>query len=310
MMGGRNPLLSIDLIHTLSLYHTVFSVPENTGVTLSGSPSSPRSALHAAMILHVVTNPTAADTVLSGLAFPSLPPLHPLLLSEISTVANSLRRLYLACALTPYRGVTYPQKGKERPAVEAVIRDGLKLGAQCHYLDGIPSLFIANDVLQKGVVEWENGDLDKPERAWIGVLLREKTVHNLVTGSVWATSLLFSLIQELTVLWAVAASSRVAAYNKFVARIEELGLPAAVDAKPVLDGKEVMKLLGAPPGPWTGTILARVVEWQLEHPEGTKQECEAWLREEQAAGRISTTNATIKRGQDAGEDAKTKKAKR
>ena len=32
-----------------------------------------------------------------------------------------------------------------------------------------------------------------------------------------------------------AASSRVHAYNKLAARIEELGLPAAVDAKPVLD---------------------------------------------------------------------------
>ena len=210
-------------------------------------------------------------------------------------------------------------------------------------------------------------------------------MHNSVTGSVWTTSLLFSLIQELTVLWspeassidgksshfghvgtrasndndpftAAAASSRVAAYNKFVARIEELGLPAAVDAMPVLDvssfppcsscissratmldfivlavcpthanglvsaphalmswlmqGREVTKLLGATPGPWTGTVLARVVEWQLEHPEGTKQQCEAWLREEQAAGRINTMNATIKRGQGAGADAKTKKAKR
>ena len=78
----------------------------------------------------------------------------------------------------------------------------------------------------------------------------------------------------------------------------------------LMQGKEVTKLLGATPGPWTGTVLARVVEWQLEHPEGTKQQCEAWLREEQAAGRINTTNATIKRGQGAGADAKTKKAKR
>ena len=32
-----------------------------------------------------------------------------------------------------------------------------------------------------------------------------------------------------------AASARVAAYNKFVSRIDELELPGAVDAKPILD---------------------------------------------------------------------------
>ena len=152
---------------------------------------------------------------------------------------------------------------------------------------------------------------------------------------------------------AVAASSLVEAYNKFAARIEELGLPAAVDVKPILDvssfppcssvpapqcpfslsrrcmthadglvssphalmwcpmqGKEIMKVLEATPGPWMGQVLARVIEWQLEHPKGTKQECEAWLRVEQAGGRVSTVNTTVKRGQGGTGDAKTKKAKR
>jgi len=31
------------------------------------------------------------------------------------------------------------------------------------------------------------------------------------------------------------------------------------------------------PGPWTGRALAQLVEWQLEHPDGTKGECIAWL---------------------------------
>ena len=93
--------------------------------------------------------------------------------------------------------------------------------------------------------------------------MRDKNVHNAVTGSMWASSLLFSLVQELASLWSpettsmdgrshlldalvrtcvqshslaeAVASSRVHVYNKLAARIEELGLPAAVDAKPVLD---------------------------------------------------------------------------
>lgn len=35
----------------------------------------------------------------------------------------------------------------------------------------------------------------------VGLMLRDKNVHNPHTGSYWATSLFFSLVQELTPLW-------------------------------------------------------------------------------------------------------------
>lgn len=70
-----------------------------------------------------------------------------------------------------------------------------------------------------------------------------------------------------------------------------------------------MDVLGAAsPGPWTGEVLARIIEWQLEHPHGTKGECETWLRAEQAAGHINIVVG--KRVKDGAVDAKAKKAKR
>lgn len=94
-------------------------------------------------------------------------------------------------------------------------------------------------------------------------------------------------------------------YNIFVNRIAELGLHTAVDLRPILDvscilllsnplldskfyqGRQVIQVMGASkPGPWTGKVLARVIEWQLEHPNGTKDECEKWLQAEHEAGRI------------------------
>jgi tRNA nucleotidyltransferase (CCA-adding enzyme) len=60
----------------------------------------------------------------------------------------------MACALTPYRGITYvDEKGKKRPAIEAVIREGLKVGTKNHYLDGIPSLFAASELLNAPDIE-------------------------------------------------------------------------------------------------------------------------------------------------------------
>jgi tRNA nucleotidyltransferase (CCA-adding enzyme) len=94
-------------------------------------------------------------------------------------------------------------------------------------------------------------------------------------------------------------------YNAFVDQIKELNLPASVDAKPVLDvssrsrvsslcytqivcsqGREVVDLFDAGPGPWVGPVLAKVTEWQLQNPVGTKDECVEWLNIERSAGRI------------------------
>lgn len=59
-----------------------------------------------------------------------------------------------------------------------------------------------------------------------------------------------------------------------------------------LKGNEVVKALGVGKGgAWTGEVLSRVVEWQLANPQGTKAECERWLRVEHAAGRVVVDTA-------------------
>jgi tRNA nucleotidyltransferase (CCA-adding enzyme) len=62
-------------------------------------------------------------------------------------------------------------------------------------------------------------------------------------------------------------------------------------------------------------VIKRVVEWQLEHPKGTKGECLAWLKEEKSAGRIDIEElkaATMgnKRVQNANKVPSSKKVKR
>lgn len=47
-------------------------------------------------------------------------------------------------------------------------------------------------------------------------------------------------------------------------------------------------MLGGKPGPWTAVMLNKVMEWQLEHPEGDKDACITWLKEEQRSGRLNT----------------------
>lgn len=45
-------------------------------------------------------------------------------------------------------------------------------------------------------------------------------------------------------------------------------------------------LLKASRGRWVGRALEQVLEWQFDHPQGTKAQCEQWLLEQRDAGNI------------------------
>jgi tRNA nucleotidyltransferase (CCA-adding enzyme) len=200
--------MSLGLLSDLSLFSLVFHIPPAVASTLSSQPSSPSLALAAASILQTFLRP---DTALFR-----HPPIHPLISSGLSSSTSVVPRLYMACALTPFKGITYvDEKGKLRPAVEAVIREGLKVGTKNHYLDGIPALFSASALFKSPDIEddkfkspservaiglcqpWPRCCIMSTKAADQGLLLRSTSVHNAHTGAHWTTSLLFSLIQEL-----------------------------------------------------------------------------------------------------------------
>ncbi|TDL28902.1 hypothetical protein BD410DRAFT_781466 [Rickenella mellea] len=308
MLKGRDPLHAVQLINGLCLQPSLFSVPTIVASTFSAQPFQFESSLGAASILHgLTTSPTSL----------SLPPLHHLLTSQISTDISAKPRLYLSSILTPYKGITYIEKKKIRPAVEAAIREGLKMGAQNHYLDGIPALFLSAELLSEP-------NLDKfPEpsqRVKIGLLLRDKLVHNANTGSHWTSSLLFSLVQDLVRFWdpendafeVTPAIRCVDVYNSFAQRVEDLDLVSSIDARPIVDGREVLTALGINmPGSWTGQVLSKIIEWQLQHPAGSKDECIVWLKGQQAEGVIVTDDGpSQKRLKSSKDDGRAKKPRR
>ena len=143
---GRDPLGALYLIHNLSLYDAIFSVvPPEHSKTFSASSGSRQTALTAAYILHRILHPSPS--------FP-IPSLHPTLLSVAGTDPSCKARLYLAAALTPYKGIVYhDRKKKPQSATDLVIRESLKLGTQHHYLDGIPPLFAAAQLLRNPALE-------------------------------------------------------------------------------------------------------------------------------------------------------------
>jgi tRNA nucleotidyltransferase (CCA-adding enzyme) len=141
-------------------------------------------------------------TLLSPAPENGLLDLHPTLLSQLDIDKSSRSRLYLAAALSPFRGLTYlDKKNKSHSVVELVIRESLKLGTQNHFLDGVPALYDAAALLK--TPDLTDKRFSEPsERVAIGLLLRNKSVHNINAGSHWTSSLLFSLVEEIALLHA------------------------------------------------------------------------------------------------------------
>lgn len=155
-LTGRDPLRVIRLIDDLSLFESIFHIPSSVAPKLSSPPASSHLALAAASIL----------TMLLGSSGKALPPLHSQLL-EATSSSTTRSRLYLACALYPYYGITYVDtKGKIQPAVQAAIRESMRLGTQNHYLDGVPLLFSAIELLKGPRVD--PGGPSAEERVRIG----------------------------------------------------------------------------------------------------------------------------------------------
>ncbi len=64
-------------------------------------------------------------------------------------------------------------------------------------------------------------------------------------------------------------------YVEAVGYIEREGLESAIEMKPLIDGKEVMGVLGLKPGKTLKVVLEDVIAWQLRCPKGTREElCE------------------------------------
>lgn len=171
-LSGRNPLLAIKLISDLNLYTSIFHVPPEVANSFSSPVGPVEHAFAAAYILHLITESRA----------PSLPCLHPILSAAAIHEPSTRPRLYLACALTPCRSITYEDpKKKIYSAIECAIREGTKLGVQNHYVDGIPLLFKAAETLQCPTIGGEN------ERVRMGMSLFSYPSAGLIASYIKAS---------------------------------------------------------------------------------------------------------------------------
>lgn len=111
-------MVSFKLIDSLGIWSSIFFLPSAAQETLTSAPSPSSDALAVASILEYLSNPPPAT---------ALPALHPALAQSIA--GSERKRLFLAAAATPYRGLEVKKKKQNLPAPEVVIKESIKVRA-------------------------------------------------------------------------------------------------------------------------------------------------------------------------------------
>lgn len=110
--------MSFKLIDSLGIWSSIFFLPPAAQETLTSAPSPSSDALAVASILEYLSNPPPTTT---------LPALHPALAQSIA--GSERKRLFLAAAAAPYRGLEVKKKKQNLPAPEVVIKESIKVRA-------------------------------------------------------------------------------------------------------------------------------------------------------------------------------------
>lgn len=176
----------------------------------------------------------------------------------------------------------------------------LKHGTDNHQLStevnrAVTNLFTAQNLLNP----------DATGRSEIGIVLQNPAVRPWRRSVVWALTQRLAAHWDGQGEWSVNAEAEWKKWEAFVDKIGDLGLDEAIDRPLLLDvsrshiihpgtlaaciaaglmglirqGKSLQSLLAIKPSPLLMVILRAVNVWRLDHPSGTKEECEAWVKD-------------------------------
>uniref|UniRef100_A0A803M3A2 Poly A polymerase head domain-containing protein n=1 Tax=Chenopodium quinoa TaxID=63459 RepID=A0A803M3A2_CHEQI len=212
---------------------------------------------------------------------------------ESLNLNDEQRRLCLYSALfLPLRSMVYrDNKKKKVPVVDFIFRNSLKLKSKDAETVSSDSLglmillrlcYFAFWDVQHAEAHCGKILIDVPETLKLqilaGLLLRE-------IKDFWPVALLVStLLYPNGDLCESLAEDLKLEKNKVLFKqvkdvVLKLDLENIWEAKPLVNGKDIMSILNLKAGPNVKEWQQKVIEWQLAHPTGTADECQEWLRE-------------------------------
>ncbi|KAL8199334.1 hypothetical protein R6Q57_012902 [Mikania cordata] len=277
MVSGNQPTKAMDYISELGLLWVVFTPPESCKPLISKD--------HDRACVQYIN---LAWRHMHGVG---------------SSLSNDQMRLYLyASLLLPLRKTVYiDNKKKTVPVVNYIFRNSLKLKAsdaddvmRLHavaekVLSLIPAMLSGEDE-ETGEICWETEVIDvHPSlklRILLGLLLREIKVF-------WRAALMLSTLMykndsSVEVIEGDLEKKR-QVFREVEQVIFKLGLDNVWEIKPLINGKDIIRLLELDKGgPVVSEWQRKLVQWQLAYPSGTVDECIDWMQTQAQLKRART----------------------
>ncbi|CAL9732851.1 CCA tRNA nucleotidyltransferase, mitochondrial [Monosporozyma unispora] len=175
----------------------------------------------------------------------------------------------LGATLLPFNHmsiIALPQKkiNNTAPVVECIIKDGLKMNKN----DAIIVSQAVDSINQYNeIVSLFNNKSNILTRSQIGLFIKSfkgnwELVHLI---SMFNDLLNSDGLQKIT-------PTIINYYNDFYSMIHHENLQDCHLLRPLIDGKTLQKLLSMKPGPWMSGINDEQIKWQLDHPNGEKDD--------------------------------------
>ncbi|KAG1086828.1 hypothetical protein G6F42_020841 [Rhizopus arrhizus] len=253
MITGPYPLLSLQLIHQLDLYPIIMASPQ----IKYGAVGDDKLAVQAVGVLQWLQHN-------DGLK---------------ATSDDEKRSLVLTASMLPYYGAVSEFKKRDIPAVQLVLRDSIKTNNTD--ISTVNTIFRGIDKLH----QMANSNLDQPvKRSELGMLIRD-------LGALWQTAIKMATVKELlethadlswsedpTVIDTHTGQASCDKYYALIQAAKDYQITDCYTWKHMVDGKRAAQVVGVKTGPIVTELLKVQMTWQLEHPNGTREECEQAIK--------------------------------
>ncbi|KAI0817774.1 hypothetical protein GGR55DRAFT_685304 [Xylaria sp. FL0064] len=253
MLKGKDPRRSLQYIHDLGLYHTIFTDP-----TKPNMPSPDLSRWNSAYeCLSYLSKNQVSEAIANVL----------IQTDEASYYAWTLS------ALVPWHVIDEPihaGNGKPPPPLITLAgREGIKAPNKLCELITAAHRNRADILALKTAVVEKRSHIDERDR--FGMAIRRWDAK----GGYWRLQVLFGLLVEAMQRWEVQTMSSTSnddflkEWQSFIGHLQNLDVLDAPSMKRIIDGTQLAKALGVKPGKWMTGALEVCVAWQLRHPDAT-----------------------------------------
>ncbi|KAM9990480.1 hypothetical protein ACTFIY_006538 [Dictyostelium cf. discoideum] len=267
MLSAKKPYLSVELINEFGLFDCLFSLPtvglDETYIEqlVSSNEESEKYCEIADRWLGIIQ-----------------------LFQEIDTK----RQLILSALMSPFYGIKFKnanKKNREMSIIHYMLIEYIKFSNKDY--DDVSLILECSEQLMEHIINFKS--THEFNRKEIGLI-----VHK--SAQLWIVAVIISFIKiqyqiKMDLLkkpFDCFHQSKhsgsldefpklLDSFHEFVGEIRKHGLIGIWNIKRLLNGKQIQDLLNRKPGTWLAPVIQSILEWQLENPYKTEQDCKDWL---------------------------------